>query len=772
VGRKKYNMNQYSKRREALLYHAKPTPGKIKVVPTKKYATQRDLSLAYSPGVAEPCLEIAKDVRNVYKYTSKGNLVAVISNGTAVLGLGDIGPEASKPVMEGKALLFKIFADIDVFDIEIDTKDVESFIATVKNISPTFGGINLEDIKAPESFEIERRLVNELNIPVMHDDQHGTAIISSAALLNALELAGKDISKIKIVVSGAGSAALACTNLYLALGVKKEHVIMFDKDGVLSPDRLDLSEMQRPYANGSAGMTLGEAMKNADVFLGLSAGNLLSPQMLLDMAADPIVFAMANPVPEIDYNLAINTRKDIIMATGRSDHPNQVNNVLGFPYIFRGALDVRATRINEEMKMAAVRALATLAKESVPEQVNIAYGETKLIFGRDYIIPKPFDPRLITTVAPAVARAAMESGVSLQPITDWEAYHDELLERLGSDNKMVRLLTNRAKTEPKRVVFAEADHLDVLKAAQIAMEEGIAIPILLGNRETILELKDELGFDNEVEIIDPKSSEEDARRNRYVDIFWKSRQRRGIQAIDAQKWMRERNYFAAMMVNEGEADAVVSGYSRSYPTVVKPMMQLIGKAPGISLIATTNMMMTSRGPMFLSDTAINPNPSSDDLAKIALMTAKTVRMFGMEPVIAMVSFSNFGSSQDVNASKVSVAVSYLHQYYPDLIVDGELQADFALNPEMLKSKFPFSKLAGKKVNTLIFPSLAAANITYKMLKELYKVDSVGPIMMGMKAPVHIFQLGASVEEMVNMVSVAVVDAQEKERRRKRWQEEG
>ncbi len=763
-------MKNYSKRREALLYHAKPSPGKIKVVPTKKYATQRDLSLAYSPGVAEPCLEIAKEVNNVYKYTAKGNLVAVITNGTAVLGLGDIGPEASKPVMEGKALLFKIFADIDVFDIEIGTKNIDEFIATVKNISPTFGGINLEDIKAPESFEIERRLVEELNIPVMHDDQHGTAIISSAALLNALELAGKKIGDVKIVVSGAGSAALACTNLYIMLGVDPKKIIMFDKDGVLSSERSDLSATQKQYAYATPGISLGEALKGADVFLGLSAGNLMSAEMLMGMADNPIVFAMANPIPEIDYDIAIAARKDIIMATGRSDHPNQVNNVLGFPYIFRGALDVRATKINESMKMAAVKALAALAKETVPEQVNIAYGETKLVFGRDYIIPKPFDPRLITMVAPAVAKAAMESGVALQPISDWNAYEEELLERLGSDNKMVRLLTNRAKTDPKRVVFAEADHLDVLKAAQIVLEEGIAVPILLGNRETILELKEELGFDNEVMIIDPKTAIEDERRNRYANTFWKARQRRGIQLIDAQKWMRERNYFAAMMVNEGEADAVVSGYSRSYPTVVKPMMQLIGKAPGISLIATTNMMMTNRGPMFLSDTAINPNPTSDDLAKIALMTAKTVRMFGIEPVIAMVSYSNFGSSNQEGTNFVSRAVAYLHKYYPDLIVDGELQADFALNPEMLTNRFPFSKLAGKKVNTLIFPNLDSANITYKMLKELYKVESIGPIMMGMDKPVHIFQLGARVEEMVNMVAVAVVDAQEKEKRRKRWEE--
>lgn len=762
-------MHKDTKRRQALLYHAKPTPGKIQVVPTKKYATQRDLSLAYSPGVAEPCLEIAKDVKNVYKYTAKGNLVAVISNGTAVLGLGDIGPEASKPVMEGKGLLFKIFAGIDVFDIEVDTKDIDGFIETVKNIAPTFGGINLEDIKAPESFEIERRLVEELNIPVMHDDQHGTAIISSAALLNALELAHKKIEEVYIVVSGAGSAALACANLYVALGVKPENIRMFDKDGMLTADRTDLSELQKKYARNEKAMSLAEALVGADVFLGLSVGNLLSPEMLMTMSHDPIVFAMANPIPEIDYDVAMSAREDIIMATGRSDHPNQVNNVLGFPYIFRGALDVRATKINEAMKMAAVHALASLAKMPVPEQVNIAYGETKLIFGRDYIIPKPFDPRLIVTVSPAVAKAAMESGVAQNPITDWEKYEMELEERLGNDNKMVRLLTNRARTAPKRVVFAEADHLDVLKAAQIVMEEGIGKPILLGNKEIILELKEEIGFDAEVPILDPKTSECDAKRLQYAQTFWESRKRRGITLLDAQKWMRERNYFAAMMINEGEADALVTGYSRSYPSVVKPIMSLIDKAPGVTRIATTNMMMTSRGPMFLSDTAINPDPTADDLAKIALMNAKTVRMFGLEPVIAMVSYSNFGSSDNASAIKVREAVAYLHKYYPDLIVDGEIQADFALNSDMLKDKFPFSKLAGKKVNTLIFPNLEAANINYKMLKELYQVDSIGPIMLGLDKPVHIFQLGASVEEMVNMAAVAVVDAQEKEKRYKSLQ---
>jgi malate dehydrogenase (oxaloacetate-decarboxylating)(NADP+) len=730
-----------NKRREALLYHAKPTPGKIQVIPTKKYATQRDLSLAYSPGVAEPCLEIAKDVNNVYKYTAKGNLVAVITNGTAVLGLGDIGPEASKPVMEGKALLFKIFSDIDVFDIEVDATDIDKFVETVKAIAPTFGGINLEDIKAPESFEIERRLVEELNIPVMHDDQHGTAIISSAALLNALEIAEKDISKIKVVVSGAGSAALACANLYVLLGVKPENLYMFDVNGLLTTCRDDVSELQKRYSKSCKPASLSEIIKGADMFLGLSVGNILKPEMLLSMAANPIVFAMANPVPEIDYNVAINTREDIIMATGRSDYPNQVNNVLGFPYIFRGALDVRARKINEAMKMAAVRALAELAKSPVPEQVNIAYGEKKLVFGKDYIIPKPFDPRLISTISPAVAKAAMESGVADIEITDWEKYASDLQERLGGDNKIVKLLTNRAKTEPKTIVFAEADQLDVLKAAQIVHEEGIGIPILLGNIEIIQELKEEIGFDADLKIIDPKSKDENKTREKYAQYFWKTRQRRGTSLLDA--------------------DCMVTGYSRSYPNVVKPVMELIDKQQGVSRIATTNIMNTKRGPLFLSDTAINPNPSAEELAKIAIMTAKTVRLFGIEPVIAMISFSNFGSSSHESAIKVRQAVKILHENYPDLIVDGEIQTDFALNADMLKSKFPFSKLANKKVNTLIFPNLDAANITYKMLKELDKVVSIGPIMMGLEKPVHIFQLGASVEEMVNMAAVAVVDAQEK-----------
>lgn len=761
-------MRNERKRREALVYHAKPFPGKIQVVPTKKYSTQRDLSLAYSPGVAEPCLEIHKNVENVYKYTTKGNLVAVISNGTAVLGLGDIGPEASKPVMEGKGLLFKIFADIDVFDIEVDTKDVDAFVDTVKNIAPTFGGINLEDIAAPEAFEIEKRLKEELDIPVMHDDQHGTAIISSAALLNALDLAKKKIDKVKVVISGAGSAAIACANLYVLLGVKLENIVMFDVNGALHKDREDLSELQKRFAVKKRYENLSAAMDGADVFLGLSVGNIVKPEMLKKMAKRPIVFAMANPEPEIDYDLAVATRKDIIMATGRSDHPNQVNNVLGFPFIFRGALDVRATKINEEMKMAAVKALAALAKEPVPEQVNIAYGETKLLFGKDYIIPKPFDPRLITQVPPAVAKAAMETGVAKNPILDWERYEHELLERMGNDNKITRLLMNRAKMSPKTVVFAEADHLDVLKAAQIAHDEGIAKPILLGRRDVIEELMREIDFHaDDVDIIDSKSDDENDRRTKYAEVYWQTRKRKGVTRYDAQLLMRQRNYFAAMMVNAGDADALISGYSRAYPTVLKPMLELIGKAAGVSKVAATNLMNTSRGPLFISDTSVNVDPSAKELAKIAQMTARTVKLFGMEPVIAMISYGNFGSSKNEKAEKVKDAVDYLHRFYPDLIVDGEMQTDFALNSELLQKKFPFSKLAGRKVNTLIFPNLDSGNSTYKLLKELNKTESVGPILMGMNKPVHVLQLGASVEEIVNMTAVAVVDAQEKERRAKR-----
>jgi malate dehydrogenase (oxaloacetate-decarboxylating)(NADP+) len=759
-------MSEESKRREALIYHAKPQPGKIKTVPTKKYSSQRDLSLAYSPGVAQPCIEIAKDKSNVYKYTSKGNLVAVISNGTAVLGLGDIGPEASKPVMEGKGLLFKIFADLDSFDIEVDTKDVEAFIQTVKNIAPTFGGVNLEDIKAPEAFEIERRLKEELDIPVMHDDQHGTAIISSAALLNALELADKKIEDVKILISGAGSAAISCTRLYAKLGAKPENIMMFDVDGLITTSRTDLGKEQMRFARDMKSIPMSEAIEGADVFLGLSAGNILTADMLKTMAPNPIVFAMANPVPEINYDLAIATRDDIIMATGRSDHPNQVNNVLGFPFIFRGALDVRATKINEEMKMAAVTAIAQLAKEPVPEQVNIAYGELKLTFGRDYIIPKPFDPRLISTIPPAVAKAAMESGVAREPIADWDRYEEQLLSRMGSDNKLVRLILNRARTNPKRVVFAEADNLDVLKAAQIVMEEGLAVPILLGREDKIKSLMTELDFEEDVLIIDPKADEENERMDRYAQELWKLRQRKGITLFDAEKALRQRNYFAAMMVKLGDADALIAGVAQSYPRSVKPMLEIIGRAPGVDKIATTNLMITARGPMFVSDTSINIEPDALELAKIAQMTARTAELFGIKPCMAMLSYANFGSSTHPHATKVKEAVKYLHQYYPHLVVDGELQTDFALNPELLEKKFPFSKLAGKKVNTLIYPNLESANSTYKMLKELNGSDSIGPIMMGMQKPVHILQLGASVDEIVNMTAVAVIDAQQKEKKMK------
>lgn len=759
-------MSDSRKRREALLYHAKPKPGKIAVVPTKKYATQHDLSLAYSPGVAEPCLEIAKDRNNVYKYTAKSNLVAVISNGTAVLGLGDIGPEASKPVMEGKGLLFKIFADIDVFDIEVDAKDVDKFVETVKAISPTFGGINLEDIKAPEAFEIERRLKEELDIPVMHDDQHGTAIISAAALKNAIEITGKDLSKVQIVVNGAGAAAISCTRLYMRLGAKRENIVMCDSKGVIRKDRDNLTEQKAEFATEKDLNTLEEAMQNADVFIGLSKGNVVSPEMLLSMAKDPIVFAMANPEPEISYDVACATRDDIIMATGRSDHPNQVNNVLGFPFIFRGALDVRATKINEEMKMAAVMALADLAKQSVPEQVNIVYDEVSLSFGKDYIIPKPFDPRLIYEIPPAIAKAAIDSGVALEPIEDWDGYRDALMDRSGSGSKEIRLLHNRAKRNPKSVVFAEADQLDVLKAAQRVHEERIGRPILLGRKEVIMALKEELGFTADVPIFDPKTDEEEERRNRFAETFWRTRQRRGISLSQAKKLMRERNYFAAMMVNEGEADALITGYARPYPTVVKPMLELIGKDRGVTRIAATNLMLTKRGPMFLADTTINIDPTAKDLAKISQMTYKIAKMFGMKPNIAMLSFSNFGSSNSESSKKIRDAVSYIHRHFPHVVIDGELQADFALNPEMLAKEFPFSKLNGKKVNVLIFPNLESANITYKLLKQLDDAESIGPIILGFKKPVHILQLGASVDEMVNMAAVAVVDAQQRQKHNK------
>ena len=754
-------MKNKNNRRAALVYHAKPKPGKIEVNPTTEYSSQRDLALAYSPGVAFPCLEIEKDPSSVYKYTAKGNLVAVITNGTAVLGLGDIGPEASKPVMEGKALLFKIFAGIDVFDIEVDASDPEKFIETVKNIAPTFGGINLEDIKAPEAFEIEKRLSDELDIPVMHDDQHGTAIISAAALLNALELAEKKIEKVKVVVCGAGAAAISCTRMYKALGLRKENIVMTDSKGVISIKRENLSKEKAEFATKRNLSNLKEAMVDADVFIGLSKADMVIPEMLLSMAKNPIVFAMANPDPEIDYHLAMKTRDDIIMATGRSDHPNQVNNVLGFPFIFRGALDVRATKINDQMKMAAVIALSALAKETVPEFVNIAYDKTKLTFGKDYIIPKPFDPRLITKIPPMVAKAAMDSGVAKQPIENWDQYEEELHGRLYGDKKIVRLLLNRAKANPKKIVFSEADHLDVLKAAQIVSEEGIGYPVLLGDKDIINELRNEIEFDDDVLIIDPKSDTEKNNREKYGTSFWNKRKRKGVTLLDSIDKMKQRNYYAGMMLSSGDVDALISGYSRSYPATFKPVIETIGKSKGISKVATTNLMITNKGPLFFSDTSINIDPSPKDLAIIAKMTAETVKMFGITPAIAMVSYSNFGSSPHPMASKVNQAVKYLHRYYPDLCVDGGIQSDFALNKEMLSNKFEFSKLSGKNVNTLIFPNLDSANTNYKLVKELDKALSIGPIMMGMSKAAHIIQLGASVDEIVNMSALAVVDAQKK-----------
>ena len=752
-------MKKQNQRREALVYHAKPSPGKIEVVPKKPYRSQRDLALAYSPGVALPCLEIDKEKKEVYKYTNKGNLVAVITDGSAVLGLGDIGPLASKPVMEGKGLLFKIFADIDVFDIEIDAKDPNKFVEVVKSIAPTFGGINLEDIKAPQAFDIEKRLKEELDIPVMHDDQHGTAIISCAALINALQIANKEIDKVSIVVSGAGAAAISCSKLYMALGAKKKNIVMLDSKGVIRSDRKNLSKEKKAFATNKNLNSLKDSIKNADVFIGLSKPDILSITMLKSMAKDPIVFAMANPDPEINYDLACSVRNDVIMATGRSDHPNQVNNVLGFPFIFRGALDVRASTINEEMKLAAVKALAELAKESVPEQVNIAYGVTSMSFGRNYIIPKPFDPRLISRVPLAVAKAAVKSGVSKKPIKDWNRYKEDLESRLGSNQKIVRLIHDRAKSEPKRLVFAEADQLDVLKAAQIVQEEGIAETILLGNRETIEDLKETINFEKDVEIIDPKDRKESKRRKIYSEIFWQDQKRRGYTKYDAKKLMRERNYFAAMMIKNKDADAMISGYSRNYPSVIKPILEIIPKAKNIKRVAATNLMLTKIGPIFISDTTLNVDPSAQELATIAKMTAKAVEMFGIKPILAMLSFSNFGSSKFPQSNKVSEAVEILHKTSPEIIVDGPIQSDFALNKKLLDKRFPFSSLKSKKVNTLILPNLDSANITYKIIKELNEALSIGPILLGLSEPVHVIQLGASVEEIVNMSAVAVIDAQ-------------
>ena len=745
---------------DALRYHSEGRPGKIKVVPTKPYSTQRDLSLAYSPGVAEPCLEIEKDKQLSYKYTAKSNLVAVISNGTAVLGLGDIGAEASKPVMEGKGVLFKIFADLDVFDIEVDTKDIDKFIETVKLISPTFGGINLEDIKAPECFEIEERLKAELDIPVMHDDQHGTAIISSAALLNAAELAGKKLSDIKLVVNGAGASAVACTKLYKYLGIKPENIVMCDSKGVIRADRENLDDIKSQFATQRDIETLEEALVDADMFLGLSKADLLTSEMIQSMAKDPIVFALANPNPEISYEKATSAREDIIFATGRSDYPNQVNNVLGFPFIFRGAMDVHATAINEDMKVAAVRALAALAKEPVPETVNSAYGEGNIIFGREYLIPKPLDPRLITTVAPAVAKAAIESGVAQRRIEDWNQYSEELIARLGLDNKLIREITDKARSMPVKVVFAEANNFNVLKAAQVVHQEGIAHPVLLGNKEAIAKLAHENDLDlSFAEIIDHRSTEETSRRKRYAQLLFNKRQRKGISLEEATEKMFDRNYFAAMMVEVGDADAMVSGANTRYAEVMRPALQVIGPREGVKNIAGMYIMMTQDGPMLFADTTVNMRPDADTLVNTTLLTADAARRFGIEPVIAMVSYSNFGNVREGSPSRVQKAIEVLHHDHPHILVDGEMQANFAINTELRKRKFPFSRLGDRRVNTLIFPNLSSGNIAYKLMQETGKVEAIGPIILGLRKSVHVCQMESTVREIVYMATIAVLDAQ-------------
>jgi malate dehydrogenase (oxaloacetate-decarboxylating)(NADP+) len=769
-------MQKDLRKQQALEYHSKGRPGKIEVVPTKEAKTQRDLSLAYSPGVAEPCKEIHAKPETVYKYTAKGNLVAVISNGTAVLGLGDIGPEAGKPVMEGKGVLFKIFADIDVFDIEINEKDPEKFVQIVKALEPTFGGINLEDIKAPECFYIEKRLREELNIPVMHDDQHGTAIISAAALLNALEIQKKKIEKAKFVVNGAGAAAMACIMLYIALGAKHENFLVFDRKGVLHKGRTDMEQMKQKFANASGEMSLLEAMKDADVFIGLSVGNVVSPDMLKGMAKNPIVFAMANPDPEIAWEDAILARKDVIVATGRSDFPNQVNNVLGFPYIFRGALDVRARQINEAMKLAAVKALAELAKTPVPDIVNLAYGEKTISFGPAYIIPKPLDPRLLSTVAPAVAKAAMDSGVARHPIADWDGYVNDLNKRLGLDNQVIGVVSNKARRNPKRIVFAEADNVKVLKAAQIVFDEGIAYPILLGDENNIKNIAAANGLDIEdFPILDPRSETTKEKRNQYTELFFQKRGRRGFNAYEAKKIMRDRNYFGCMMVECGDADAMISGLTRNYPDTIRPALHTIGTEDGVNKIAGMYLMLTKRGPLFLADTTVNFNPTAEEVADITLMVAREIRNFNITPRVALLSYSNFGSSNSPEAKLMAEARRIVKQKMPSLIVDGEMQASVAFNNELMKENYPFSELVDKDVNTLIFPNLAAGNIAYNLLKELGAADMIGPILLGLKKPVHILQLGSSVRGIVNMALIAVVDAQMKSQgateeivKRSRW----
>jgi len=748
------------RKEQALEYHSSGRPGKIEVIPTKEAKTQRDLSLAYSPGVAEPCKEIHNNVEEVYKYTAKGNLVAVISNGTAVLGLGDIGPEASKPVMEGKGVLFKIFADIDVFDIEINEKDPEKFVQIVKALEPTFGGINLEDIKAPECFYIEQQLKQQMNIPVMHDDQHGTAIISGAALLNALELQKKRIEKVRFVVNGAGAAAMACTQLYVALGARYENFILFDKDGVLHEGRTDLDATRRKFAVKRSDITLDKAMKDADVFLGLSVGNVVSQEMVKSMAKNPIVFAMANPDPEISYEDAIAVRKDIIMATGRTDYPNQVNNVLGFPYIFRGALDVRATQINEAMKLAAVKALAELAKTPVPDIVNMAYNQTNMSFGPEYIIPKPLDPRLLSTVAPAVAKAAVESGVAQKKIQNWDAYVLELNKRLGLDNQLIRVIGNKARRDPKRLVFAEADNQKILKAASIIYDEGVAYPILLGDPIKINRIAEEHNIDiTDLPIIDPRSDEMESKREFYGELFFKKRQRKGFNHYESIKIMKDRNHFGCMMVETGDADAMLSGLTKNYAEAIRPALQIVGTEEGVKKIAGMYLLLTKKGPLFLADTTVNFNPTAEELADITMMVAKEVRNFNLTPRIAMLSYSNFGSSDSGEAKLVAEATKILKQRNPSLIVDGEMQGSMAFNKEILRDNYPFSELVDEDVNVLMFPNLTAGNVAYNLLKEVGGADAIGPILLGLKKPVHVLQLGSTVRSIINMALVAVVDAQ-------------
>ncbi len=748
------------RREQALEYHSSGRPGKIEVVPTKEAKTQRDLSLAYSPGVAEPCKEIAANPEDVYKYTAKGNLVAVISNGTAVLGLGDIGPEASKPVMEGKGVLFKIFADIDVFDIEINEKDPEKFVQIVKSLEPTFGGINLEDIKAPECFYIEQELKKQMNIPVMHDDQHGTAIISSAALLNALELQKKKIEKVKFVINGAGAAAMACIQLYVSLGARYENFILFDKDGVLHLGRTDLGPIRTQFAVKKSDWTLQSAMKDADVFLGLSVGNVVTQEMVKSMAKNPIVFAMANPDPEITYEDATAVRKDIIMATGRTDYPNQVNNVLGFPYIFRGALDVRAKQINEAMKLAAVKALADLAKSPVPDIVNMAYNQHNMAFGPEYIIPKPLDPRLLSTVAPAVAKAAVESGVAQKAIANWDAYTLELNKRLGLDNQLIRVIGNKARRDPKRLVFAEADNQKILKAASILYDDGIAYPILLGDPTKINRIAEENNIDlTDIPIIDPRSDEMEAKREFYSELFFQKRHRRGINKYESLKIMKDRNHFGCMMVETGDADAMLSGLTKNYAEAIRPALQIIGTEEGVKKIAGMYLLLTKKGPLFLADTTVNFNPTAEELADITMMVAKEVRNFNLVPRIAMLSYSNFGSSDSPEARLVAEATKILKQRNPQLIVDGEMQGSLAFNKEILRDNYPFSELVDEDVNVLMFPNLTSGNVTYNLLKEVGGADAIGPILLGLKKPVHVLQLGSTVRSIINMALVAVVDAQ-------------